>query len=257
MVRVMIVEDEPSAADRYASYVAQFGHGFVVSAVCHHPAEAMSSFSAVQPDVVLTDVRMPGENGLGMVKRLREGGWKGEVVVISGYDDFSYAREAIHLDAAEYLLKPIFPEDMNRMLERLLCRFEEHPSDESIEILLIGELMKSLPKFAKRALQFVTMNYQHRVSLRDAAQSAFVSSAYLSGSFKRLCGYTFVDYLRRYRVEVAKRLLATTTIPLEEIAAKVGIYDTAYFNKLFKRVEHLTPGRYRRLCGGQAVSSRP
>jgi two-component system, response regulator YesN len=247
LIRVMIVEDEPTSAERYAGYVTEFGRGFAVSAVCHHAAEALASFKTVCPDVILTDVRMPGENGLAMVAKLREGGWRGQVVVISGYDDFSYARQAIHLDAAEYMLKPVFPDDMNRMLLRLLERFEEHPSDESIEILLIGGSLDGLPKFARRALSFVAMNYQHRVSLRDVAKSAFVSSAYLSASFKRLCGYTFVDYLRRYRIEVAKRLLATSGVPLEEVALRVGISDAAYFNKLFKRVERVTPGRYRRL----------
>lgn len=253
----MIVEDEPSAAERYASYVAEFGHGFVVSAVCHHPAKAIAAFSTVRPNVILTDVRMPGESGLEMVAELRARGWKGEVVVISGYDDFSYARKAIHLDAAEYMLKPVFPEDMNSMLGRLLERLEEQPGDEEIEDLLVGKAVERLPKFAKRALRFVAMNYQHRVLLRDAAQSAFVSSAYLSGSFKRLCGYTFVEYLRRYRVEVAKRLLATSTIPLEEVAVRVGIDDTAYFSKLFKRVEHVTPGRYRRLSKEGARGPTP
>lgn len=246
MIRVMIVEDEPSSAERYASYITDFGHGFVVCSICHQAAQALEEFAACRPEVVFSDIRMPGQSGLAMIEKLRGSGWSGHAVIISGYDDFTYAQRAIHLQALEYMLKPVFPEDMNRTLTLLLSKFGEGPAD-SVESMLIGAGRRPLPRFIQRAVRYISLNYTRRICLAEAAKFAFVSPAYLSSVFKNTCGYTFVEYIRRYRIEVAKRLLPSNDIPLEEIAARVGITDAAYFNKLFKRVEQTTPGRYRRL----------
>lgn len=248
MINVMVVEDEPSSAERYASYISDFGHGFVVCSICHQAAQALKEFKINRPDVVFSDIRMPGETGLDLIEKLRNAGWEGQAVIVSGYDDFSYARRAIHLQAVEYMLKPVFPEDMNRTLQRLLGKFENGPAD-SVETMLIGPAPRSLPWFIQRALRYISFNYCHCISLAEAAKFACVSPAYLSSVFKSVCGYTFVEYIRRYRIEIAKRLLSSTDAPMEEIASRVGITDAAYFNKLFKRAEQTTPGRYRRSLG--------
>jgi two-component system response regulator YesN len=251
----MIVEDQPSSAERYASYITDYGRGFVVKSVCRHAAEAFEEFRKCQPEVLFTDIRLPGESGLAMLDRFRGGGWAGQAVIVSGYDDFSYARTAIRLQVAEYLLKPVFPDDMNTILDRLRMRFEDGSAD-AIETSLIGASARNFPPFVRRALTYVSLNFSHRLSLQDAAKTAFVSAAYLSSEFKRFTGYTFVEYIRRYRIEVAKTLLVTH-IPMEEVAAEVGIGDAAYFNKIFKRVEQTTPGKYRRGRIGSTRKVRP
>lgn len=246
MIRVMVVEDERAAAERYAALIGAFGHGFHVAAVCQQVPEALAVYRKSPPDVVFSDIRMGRDNGLAMLEEFRRSGWTGHAVIVSGYNDFAYAQRAIHLQAFEYLLKPVFPEDMNRTLRQLLARFEQH--EGGIEVSLLGRDRKTLPPFVARALAFVSEHYARRVSLREAAGCACVSPAYLSTSFRRHCGCTFVGYLRRYRIETAKRLIESSDLAIEEIAAQVGIGDVAYFNKLFKRVERITPGRFRRLA---------
>jgi two-component system response regulator YesN len=245
MIRVMIVEDQLSSAERYASYITAFGHGFFVTSVCRQVSQAFDEFKKNPADVVFSDIRMPGESGLSMLEKFRNAGWDGQAVIVSGYDDFAYAQRAIHIQATEYMLKPVFPDDMHRTLRRLLTRFEDGAED-IIQSTLLGHSKRSLPPFVKRALNYISMNYADHISLREAAKYAFVCSAYLSSSFKRAVGYTFVEYIRRYRIEIAKKLLTSGNASMEEVAARVGIGDAAYFNKLFKRVALITPGRYRR-----------
>ncbi len=246
MIQVMVVEDQRSSAQRYAAWINEFGHGFVVSAVCSQAAEALEEARRSPPGVIFTDIRLPGQDGLAMLEELRRSGWSGQSVVVSGHNDFSYAQRAIHLQAVEYLLKPVFPEDMRRVLESLLPRLSQ--CEESVESFLLRRPRSSFPLFIGRALAYVSLNYSRHLSLAEAAAHAFVSSAYLSTSFRRSCGCTFVEYIRRYRIEVAKRLLASGSATLDEVAHQVGISDVAYFNKLFKRVEHTTPGSWRRSC---------
>jgi YesN/AraC family two-component response regulator len=245
MIRVMIVEDQVSSAERYASYINAFGHGFVVTSICRQASKALDELKKNPPDVVFSDIRMPGENGLSMLDRFRRSGWEGQAVIVSGYDDFAYAQQAIRVRTAEYMLKPVFPDDMNRTLKELLARFEEDPAD-AIQSTLLNSSQGWLPPFVKRALDYISMHYSDRFSLLDAAKYAFVCSAYLSSSFKKSIGYTFVEYVRRYRIGIAKNLLTSSNMPIEQVAVRVGIGDAAYFNKLFKRVEGTTPGKYRR-----------
>jgi two-component system response regulator YesN len=76
-----------------------------------------------QPDVVFTDIRMPVMDGIELIERLKEDYGTIETVIISGYDDFHYAQQALRYGAADYLLKPIEPDALNQTLERLLERF--------------------------------------------------------------------------------------------------------------------------------------
>ncbi|WP_319559593.1 response regulator [Marispirochaeta sp.] len=246
MIQVMIVEDEQSCAERYASYVADFGQGFVVCSICRMASQALEVFKTFRPDVVLSDIRMPGEDGLSMIEKIRKTGWCGQVVIVSGYDDFAYAQKAINLQAMGYLLKPVFEEDMNRTLLEVMSRLEDEGGVDSIEKDLIGPGYNSLPSFVKRAVRYISLNYEHHISLRDTASFASISSAHLSAVFKSVCGYSFIEYLHRYRLKVAKKLMETSDISLEEVAERVGMYDAAYFSKLFKRIEHITPGQYRK-----------
>lgn len=74
--------------------------------------------SRVQPDIVISDVIMPRIGGIELVQRLRDAGYSIPVLIISGYDDFSYVRGALRLGVVDYILKPIKAEDLNHQLAR-------------------------------------------------------------------------------------------------------------------------------------------
>ena len=79
----------------------------------------------VSPDIVITDVRMPRINGIELVKTLRTEGFRIPILIISGYDDFSYVRSALQLDVTDYLLKPIKGIELNQQLERCVKELEQ------------------------------------------------------------------------------------------------------------------------------------
>ena len=80
-----------------------------------------SAYEMIQekkPDIVITDIRMPGLNGVELMRKARENGIKVDFILVSGYRDFEYARSAVQLGALDYLLKPINREELNRVLEK-------------------------------------------------------------------------------------------------------------------------------------------
>ena len=86
---------------------------------CKNGEEALEILRGTEVDVMFTDVRMPNMDGITLVQRLQTLPHPPLTVIISGYDDFSYAVEALRCGAKEYLLKPVEREDISQVLQRL------------------------------------------------------------------------------------------------------------------------------------------
>ena len=99
--------------------------------------------------------------------------------------------------------------------------------------------------YIQACLAFIEKNYSSSITLNDAAKSANISTTYLSMVFKQEMQITFSDYLTKYRIEQAKRLLATTSLRIYEIAEKVGFSSPYYFSHVFKSETKLSCKEYR------------
>ena len=95
------------------------------------------------------------------------------------------------------------------------------------------------------AIYFIHQNYQHHITLEDAARHVYLSPTYLSRIFKQESGVSFTRFLNNVRVEKSKRLLTMTEMRLAEIAGACGFEDQSYFTKVFKNVTSETPQQFR------------
>lgn len=94
--------------------------------------EALDAIMKYNPDVVLMDIRMPKLTGLELVKQVREHGYSGIVVIISGYSDFSYAKEAIALGVEYYLTKPVEEEELLDIMKKVIAKLEAEQAKEKL-----------------------------------------------------------------------------------------------------------------------------
>lgn len=81
-------------------------------------------------DLMITDVEMPGMSGLDLVEKAKNKGWCRHFMILSGYDKFEYARRALRLDAADYLLKPVDKEELRRDICRIARELEDEGKKE-------------------------------------------------------------------------------------------------------------------------------
>lgn len=239
-MRVMIIEDEPNAMERYCSYISSFNPAFEVVAKAFTYEQAKSLFSEYNPEIIFSDVVIPGKTGLQFLQEIRSEKWDGLVVVISGHGDFTYAQKAIKLSVFDYLLKPVFQSDSEQVLNKILTVMDKK------EPVLQHFCNRSLPLYIKKAIQYIERNYNQEISLVAAAAFSGVSPAYLSSSFSKKCDMTFIEYLHAYRSELATRYLMDTDLTLEEIAERVGFGDSSYLNRCFKKRYAMSPGQYRK-----------
>jgi two-component system response regulator YesN len=110
------------------------------------------------------------------------------------------------------------------------------------------------------ALTYIEKNYQENITLQKVAEISNVSSYYFSRLFKKELGVNFSIYLKQRKIEKGKELLIQTSLPIENIATKLGYYEAGYFTKVFKQAEGITPSEYRkgvRLADQNHLASSP
>lgn len=125
MLKVLIADDEEKICQLIEKLIDWPALDMEIAGVAHNGIEAFEMIETLMPDVVVTDIRMPGYDGLDLVKKTRELGLGVEFVIISGYRHFEYARTAIRFGVSDYLLKPIRKDELTETLGRIRERYVE------------------------------------------------------------------------------------------------------------------------------------
>ena len=239
-IKLLIVEDEARALQRYRNYIESYQGGFEIVAEARTFEEAIKAFHETSPDAIFMDIVIPGGDGIELFEAVRKVGWNGVSVIVSGYDKFQYAQKALQLGAADYLLKPIFRNDYYRMLDKVRLLLG---ALESIENQYFNS---SLPMHIQKAMEYVTHNYDSELKQQEIAQLVGCSPSYLSSSFTKYVGISFVDFVKYYRIQVAISILEKSSVDcsLEEVAERSGFCDASYFSHCFRKVIGVSPRRY-------------
>lgn len=130
MLSVQIVDDEPIIRMGIEKMLNWNALGFEITCMAPNGKQALEQLEVEQIDVIITDIEMPIMNGLDFIKEVRNseantGMRNREVVVLTAYEDFEYARTAIKYGIAEYVLKPVDIEEMTQILMRIKERLED------------------------------------------------------------------------------------------------------------------------------------
>lgn len=119
LLSLFIIDDEPMVCELIKSLIDFDGLQIELNGVFQNGVDALEKILAEKPDIVITDIKMPGISGLEMIKKCRENNIKSHFIIVSGYQEFEYAKQAIEYKADEYLLKPIKKSELNRLLKKI------------------------------------------------------------------------------------------------------------------------------------------
>ena len=137
--RVLIVEDEPLMRQYLTENLSLLHAGFIVADTARDGNAALSLLEENEYDLIITDIRMPGMDGLTLVERIRAAGNRVSVIILSGYDEFNYARTALRYGVSEYLLKPLKDNELKETLGRLGAQIERRWGEARIPADLTPE----------------------------------------------------------------------------------------------------------------------
>lgn len=202
---------------------------------------ALTDIRNTIPDIIMTDIVMPGMNGLELIKHVREMGINVRIVILSAYDDFKYAQKAINYGISSYLLKPF---DDDEIYQTFYHINKEIVNNDTITILA-GDQEPEKNDIITKAKIFIKQNIARNIPLCELAQYLFINSSYLSYLFKNKTGQTFSEYVNYVRIERAKEILQNSRIRVKEIAAMIGYDNYTYFCQVFRKTTGMTPLEYR------------
>lgn len=119
MISVMLADDEERVCRLIQALVDWQKFDMQIVGIAHNGVEALELAQETRPDIVITDIRMPGCSGLELIQHMRQLCTEAEFIIISGYTDFEYAKTAIQYGVSDYLRKPISKQELQETLEQL------------------------------------------------------------------------------------------------------------------------------------------
>lgn len=183
---------------------------------------------------------MKNTTGLQLAERANELDVKSLFVMVSAYDDFSYALRALNINAFDYLLKPLTKESMERIIHKLRKYFGKETSYIRRKYTL--PYVKGNENFEK-IIEYLQDNYMQPIQISDITEMFHISKSYCTMLCQKYCNMGFSKLLTKIRMENAKIMLLYDNIEIKEIAYRTGFYDYAYFHKKFKQYFNITPNQ--------------
>ena len=244
MYSVFLADDEPWILIGLKKLInrAQADFPFQVIGEASNGVTTFDEIECKKPDVLFTDIRMPGLNGLELLQKMNEKNLTTKVVFISGYAEFEYAQAALRMGAYDYLIKPVEEDKLNDILTRLQTTLraelgECNPQEEAppMDTGLLNRILREMQK-----------HYTEDISLTAQSEAHGISDSYLSRQIKAKLGLSFSEYITSKRIQRAKELLANENLSIDAISEMVGYNDYFYFVKVFKKVVGLSPSKYRK-----------
>lgn len=165
--KVILVDDEAEVIDIMEAKIRWSELGFEVVGSAKNGVKALELVEKLQPDVVLTDIRMPYMDGLELSRKLNQDYPNIYIILCTGFDEFEYAKEAVHLDIKEYLLKPISAAELSESLMRLKENLDKEREEKLNVRKLENYFQESLP--ALQSNLFISL-MEGRVSEEDYAR---------------------------------------------------------------------------------------
>lgn len=260
MFKVLLVEDEEMIRRGIRFSIDWLQYDCIVMEEALNGQDGYEKICELMPDIVITDINMPIMDGISMIREgLRKHTFSS--IIISGYNEFHLAKQALQLGVAEFLVKPLEDDQLIAALVSakskvdLLRKYEvisNHPQET--EEILSSKFMEKETKtsrYVSQMIAYVQENYPKKISIHDLVEQLDLSAYYLNQKFKIETSYTFNEFLNRYRIQKSIELLKTGDNKIYTIAQDIGFSDYKYFISIFKKYAQITPSQYQEYFGNK------
>jgi two-component system, response regulator YesN len=241
-MKLLIVEDEIQIRKGLSCDVDWSSIGIQMIFSAANGLEGYKVFSREECDIIITDIRMPVMDGLELTRRVKAVSPHTEILIISGFSDFNYAKKAIQFGVLDYELKPL---KVAKLLDIVAKAIKKITSREGEKNQLSDDIHQ-YPSPIRDILDYIQENYKNEgISVKNIAQLYQLSPNYVSRLFSREMGISLTEYINHIRIEHAKELLKRNDLLVYEVSGMVGYSNEFYFMKVFKRLIGKTPNAFR------------
>ena len=247
---ILIVDDDEKIRAFLAGILAP--RFKVVSAA--DGAEALELMTRDEPKIVVSDLAMPGMDGLQLRKKMREDKRLGHIpfILLTGEQAVDTQIKALENGVDAYISKPFHPRHLMARIERLLNRDSEvisysQSAQSSVE-QYAGKQMKKTDRTTLTAITDIILSNLDKESLNadTIAEELSMSKVQLYRKLKAIVGMTTTEYIRSVRLDQARYLLKTSGLSVQEVMYACGFVTKTYFYREFQKRYGLTPGEFRK-----------
>jgi len=244
-IKILIVEDETLLRKHLIKLINTIEQ--VPLEIIGDTTNGSLAYSIIEekiPDLVISDIKMPGGDGLELAKKVHENYPAIKFIILSGYDEFSYAQEALRSDVKDYLLKPI---DKELLLKTIIKISNQILSENNTFIL--NNTNQSKKQMCDFILNYLNTNYTKDISIAELSEKCGFTQEYLGKIFKKYTNQTISQYIINLRITKAEHLLIKyPEMEIYRIAKMVGYEDKSfYFSRIFKSKTGMQPSEWRKL----------
>ena len=240
---MLVVEDN----HEILNYICQSLRSFFNTIGAKNGEEGIHLAKTMNPDIIITDIKMPGINGIEMTRILKEDFATSHipVIMVTSKSDLKDQIEGIETGAEAYIVKPFNMEYLRTVASNLLNQrakvlkyFLSNKSDEKDTI----KISSKDGEFLKNVVKYVEEKYTTDISISNLADHVNVSRTVLYNKIKGLTGFSPVEFIRSMKMNIALKLLENG-YNVSEAAYKTGFSDVKYFSRLFKAQFGYSPSR--------------
>lgn len=252
--KVLVADDEELICAHIKRKIEKINPRFQVVGTAFDGQELLKMVSQHHPDVVFTDILMPVLGGLEVAQRISERYPHIKTIIVSGYNDFSYAQKAIQSRVSSYLLKPVKTDELAELLQSLAVELD---SDNTTLSETTGMEYNMNPEQLCTLLKsYIRCHYQESISFNKLSAELHYSPAYITKVFSQYTGVTPVKYLTDLRINLAIRMIEKSQAPVAQVGKEVGYPNQYYFSRVFKQHTGMSPMEYRAACACGTLPGR-
>lgn len=230
-MKILIVDDEPIFLEYMKTTIEQHLKAIVMTA--ENGRQALKLLKEHSFSIAFLDIILRGMTGLEIAEFIKKENKKTEIIMVSAFQDFEYTQHSIRLQVDDYLLKPLIESE----LISILRKYEDAESN----------LFSSGHPYIDEAIKIINESFLQEVKLSDLANKLNLTPQYLSHLFKEQTGQNISVYILKKRITYSKKLLSESDKSIQWISEESGFNSQHYFNRVFKRIEGITPNLYREL----------
>lgn len=226
MIKTVICDDESASIDIIQIYVKEENPMLEIVGTARNGLDALKLITDKSPEIVFIDIQMPFLSGLEVIEKVLQDKAETKFIIITAYESFEYARQALKLGAVDILPKPVDFKQLGDAVERA-----------------IGVQFTAC-SVVNQALDYIHGHYSEEIRLVQLAEIACCTESHLSREFKKYMGETILSYIHRFRVDKAVGLMSKGQLSIQAISEKVGYLNVNNFYKYFREFKGRTPGAY-------------
>jgi YesN/AraC family two-component response regulator len=243
---LIVVDDHRFIRESIIRSIDWASLGIDILGEAQNGSDALDVVTRLKPDIVITDIKMPGADGLELAGKIGKISSRSKVIIITGFQEFEYALRALKLGVVDLVLKPIKNEELIKAVRKAIEAIERERSAPAATDS--ADTCPSRPSYGllvDSMLAYIDLHYAENLTLDRIAEEFRLNASYTSRLIAKASGTSFVQHVNRRRIEAAERLLADPSLRIKEIVNACGFSDYTYFLKVFRDLAGCTPQQYR------------